>query len=363
MIRNALLQWRNLRLIMPLLLAPLLAACGAQANQPDSPAQADASITGTLVVGNKGEDTVSFVDLASGEEIKRVETGPQPHEVAISPNGLFAAVAAYGGETIDIFSINDVKVLTGRRLARIDLVPNTRPHGVLWLSDNLIMATTEGSDTLTTITFHDCKSNEDCPAFVHSVSAVPTENAGSHMLAASADGSMAYVANLQSKNVSVINVTEGKHISDLVAGTEPEGIALSPDGKELWVSARGSDEVFVFDTETLEQKAKIASGRFPLRLAISPDGKYAVTSDLVDGGVSVYDTATKERVRSITVSGEREAAQVTVIFSPDGKRLYLAETGQNTIAEIDFASGKLLRRFAVGEKGDGLGMSPIAITQ
>lgn len=313
---------------------------------------------GTLIIGNKGEDSVSFINLANGEEVVRLDTQKMPHEVAISPDGRFAAVVAYGGESVDIFSVKTAKLFQ-----RINLSPNKRPHGIIWLADGRLMTTTEGSDTLTIIS-----GIKSCPIGVNicegsptRISAIPTGNKGSHMLAVQKDGSRAYVSNLQSKNVSVLDVIAGKKIADLDAGTEPEGIALTPNGKELWVAARGSDEVFVFDAQTLMQKANIKTGRFPIRIAISPDGKYAVTSDLADGAISVIDTDSKQVIRTIIVSGSADAFQVTLIFSPNGEYLYLAETGTNTIAEIDFASGDTLRRIKAGEDGDGLGISNVAI--
>ena len=36
---------------------------------------------GTLLIGNKGEDSLSFVDLATGRERRRVPTGRMPHEI------------------------------------------------------------------------------------------------------------------------------------------------------------------------------------------------------------------------------------------------------------------------------------------
>ena len=48
----------------------------------------------TLLVGNKGEDTLSLIALASGEELARLPTGKMPHEIAISPDGKQAAVVA-----------------------------------------------------------------------------------------------------------------------------------------------------------------------------------------------------------------------------------------------------------------------------
>ena len=89
----------------------------------------------TLLVGNKGEDTLSVIALGSGAELARLPTGRMPHEIAISPDGKQAAVVAYGGTTIDIF---DVAKRT--KLRTIDLSPNQRPHGLLWLSDGLAIA-------------------------------------------------------------------------------------------------------------------------------------------------------------------------------------------------------------------------------
>ena len=40
----------------------------------------------TLLIGNKGENSLSFVDLATGREVRRVETGLMPHEIAITPD-------------------------------------------------------------------------------------------------------------------------------------------------------------------------------------------------------------------------------------------------------------------------------------
>lgn len=52
------------------------------------------------------------------------------------------------------------------------------------------------------------------------------------------------------------------------------------------------------------------------------------------------------------------ARQVTLLFSPDSRRLYAAETGVDKVAEIDVATGKVLRRIAAGKQGDGLAIAP-----
>src|SRR5688500_18713600 len=106
----------------------LLACAPAQDSAPaaDQRATADGG-AGILLVGNKGENSLSFIDLASGRELGRAATGPMPHEIAISPDGRQAAVVAYGGATIDIFD-----VASRAKVRTVDLSPNEGPHGIAW---------------------------------------------------------------------------------------------------------------------------------------------------------------------------------------------------------------------------------------
>src|SRR3546814_11454367 len=67
-----------------------------------------------------------------------------PHEIAISPDGKQAAVVAYGGKTIDIFD-----VASREKVRTLDLGENDGPHGLVWLDDGRLVATTERSRTLT----------------------------------------------------------------------------------------------------------------------------------------------------------------------------------------------------------------------
>lgn len=302
----------------------------------------------TLLIGNKGEDTVSFVDLKSGRELSRLPTANQPHEIAISPDGKQAAVVAYGGNTIDL-----IDVATMKHIERIDLGANRRPHGLVWLADGRLIATTEGSDTLTIVL-------AKAPAGQDRVSAIPTGQKGSHMVAV-AGGSTAYVANMGSGSFSVIDLAGKTPVRNVTTGTEPEGIALSPDRKHLWVADRKGEVVRVYDTATLSEVASMPTGKMPIRVAITPDGAKAYVSNAMSGTLSVFDARALKPAGTITVSGKPEAMQVTILLSRDGRRLYAAETGANAIAEVDLATGKVLRRLPAGKNGDGLAISPVSV--
>lgn len=332
-----------MRWYLPLFVAAV-AACGAT---PESNAQETAAAPAagpTLVVGNKAEDTVSFIDLESGEERARRDTGSQPHEIAVSPDGRQVAVVAYGGTTLDIFD-----VASAERVRRIDLSPNRRPHGLVWTADNRLVATTEGSDTLTIVDLDDDR-----------VTAIPTGQRGSHMVAVAQDLSRAYVSNMGSGTVSAIDLEAGEKLADIAAGDTPEGLALSPDGATLWVADRDNAVLHAFDTRDFSRTASVEVGNFPIRVAVSPDGATVVTSNAMDGTLTLVDAANREVARTIPVSGEGRAMQVTILFSADGATLYAAETNRRTIAAVDMATGEVLRRYEAGEGSDGLAIAPAA---
>ncbi len=301
-----------------------------------------------LLIGNKGEDTVSFVDLGTGKELGRSPTGKMPHEIAISPDGSQAAVVAYGDKTIDLFDVT-----TRAKLKTIDLSPNEGPHGIAWLKDGRLIVTTERSQSLAIV---------DPDAGSVSAS-IKTDQPGTHMVAVSGDGDMAYTANIAGGTVSVIDLRKARKLRDIAVGGRPEGIALGNDDLTLWVGDLEGSRVQVFDTATYDKLGEIKTGGVPIRVLASPDGKWIVSSNLEAGGLTVIDAATRKHVRDVALSGSQEAGQVTILFSPDGKRLYAAETGRDTVAEVDLATGEVLRRLPAGKNGDGLAIAPAARAQ
>jgi len=325
-------------------LAALAALACGQSEQEDAPAPTPSAVaTGTLLIGNKGEDTLSFVDLSTGAELGRAATGRMPHEIAVSPDGRQAAVVAYGGRTIDIFD-----VARRARVRVIDLAPNEGPHGLVWLASGRILVTTERSKTLTIVD----------TAHGDAMTAIPTAQVGTHMVAVTPDGARAFTANIGSGTVSVIDLVAGRKIADIAVGGRPEGIALTRDGATLWVGDLEGARVQAYDAASFARLGEVATGPVPIRVAASPDGRFIVTSNLGDGSLTLIDARTRARARDIAVSGSGEARQVTILFSNDGARLYAAETGRDRIAEVALESGRVLRRLAAGAQGDGLAIAP-----
>jgi YVTN family beta-propeller protein len=330
-----------------MVLAPLvvLAACAPMAGPESAGAGAMAP---TLFVAAKRGNTLAKVDLATGKEVLRLPSCTNPHELATSPDGQHVALACYGGTSVDIFRTDSLE-----RVASIDLGANARPHGIVWHASGDLYATAEGRRSIFWLRNPLGETRE--------VFEFGTGKDGSHMLAVSPDARTAWTTDLGSRTVTRIDLVTRRAPLSVTVGEEPEGIALAPDGSTLWVSARGSNQAFALDPQTMAVRHTVATGRFPLRIAVRPQGDVAVTSDLQDGSLSVIDTRTAKVIRTIEVSGPAEAEkrfQVTILWSDDGKRIYVAETASDTVAEVDYASGTVLRRLPGGEGGDGMAILP-----
>jgi YVTN family beta-propeller protein len=321
-----------------------LAACAPVAK----PGGVGAAMPPTLFVAAKRGNTLSKIDLATGKEVLRLPSCTNPHELATSPDGQHVALACYGGTSVDVFRTSDLE-----RVASIDLGANARPHGIVWHANGDLFATAEGRQSIFWL--------REPLGDTREVFEFGTGKQGSHMIAVSPDARTAWTTDLGSRTVTRVDLLTRRAPLSVTVGEEPEGIALSPDGKTLWVSARGSNQAFALDPQTMEMRATVATGRFPLRIAVRPQGDVAVTSDLQDGSLSVIDTATAKVIRTITVSGPAEAEarfQVTILWSKDGERIYVAETASDTVAEVDYATGEVLRRLPGGQGGDGMAILP-----
>lgn len=321
----------------------IAAAAVALASAPASAA--------TLVVGNKVENTVSFVDLESGVEVARRETGRAPHEIAVSPDGKRAVVVSYRaegfvGETLDVFD-----VARAAKVATISIAGHKAPHGLKWIPDtSRVIATTEGSKDIIIV-------DVDAGEVVETASSGAE---GAHMVALSPDAKRAYAASIGGGYFAAYDLHPLKARKTVKAGEGTEAIAVTPDGKEIWVGNNDSRSVMIFDARTLKRKAEIKTEGVPIRVEISPDGAVAAVSEADKNRVLVHDVATRALRRTIDLP-DGAIVPVTMLFSPDGAKLFVAATGSRKIIEIETADWTITRAFDVGEGSDGLGFSPLDV--
>lgn len=103
------------------------------------------------------------------------------------------------------------------------------------------------------------------------VSAIPVTRPSG--VAITADGKHAYVTNLGSGSVSVIETVDNKVVSTvpLPAGANPAGIAITPDGTRVYVANNNSNNVSVIQTAANKVVGNpIPVGTSPVGVGIIP---------------------------------------------------------------------------------------------
>jgi YVTN family beta-propeller protein len=126
--------------------------------------------------------------------------------------------------------------------------------------------------------------------------------------------------------------------------TSSSPIALSADGKYLWSVNPGGDSVSVIYTKTNKVIRKVKVGDEPQSVAVDPNNKYAYVANAASGSVTVI-RITRARGGTLRAKTDRRAGRKgrittgsepwNVVVSPNGRRVYVANSGQDTITVID----------------------------
>ncbi len=312
----------------------------------------------TLVVANKGENTASLIDLESGEVAATLPTGEGPHEVGISGDGVSALVTNYGRRGAPGSSLTVIDITTAKVTGTIDLGDYQRPHGVVWLSDDRrAVVTAEGNRALLVVDIEGGAVE----------AAIDTAQEISHMVALSADEERAFVANIGSSSVTVIDLVRRERIANVPTGDGAEGVAVA--GGQAWVTNRAADTITVLDAVSLEPLATLESPGFPIR-ATAAGSRILVTRARADD-LAVYDVADLGAMRRIDLHieakdgegrlfGDRfgdSSVPIGVVADDAGRRAWIAHANADVISELVLESGKVVRRLTAGREPDGMGYS------
>lgn len=167
----------------------------------------------------------------------------------------------------------------------------------------------------------------------------------------------AYVANLGSDDVSVIDVRTRSVVTTLPAGDDPDGTAVSPDGRSVYVTSFLSDSVTVIDTGTNTVSATLAVGKGPVGAAVSPDGSRLYVANRGADSVSVLDTANGSVVAEVSVG----RGPNSVAFTPDGAKVYVTNSSSHnpgSVSVIDATTLGLQADVAVQRSPSRAAISP-----
>jgi len=290
----------------------------------------------TLLVGNKDENSLAFVDPATGKVLGRVPTGDGPHEVVASTDGKLAFVANYGTGPAPGSTISVIDAVNMKEVRKVDISPLRRPHGLFFANGKC---------------YFTAEANRIVGSYDPAANKIDwlggTGQNTSHMIIVAKDGTI-FTANIGSDSITIIDRTGATAVP---VGKGPEAMDLSPDGKELWTGHSRDGGVSVIDVATKKVVATIPIGtKRSNRLKFTPDGKRVLISDLDAGEIVVMDAATRKPTQHVAMGKTPEG----ILMARDGSKAYVAVAGDGNLAILDLASLKVIGHLETGKGPDGM---------
>src|SRR3954463_6450930 len=295
----------------------------------------------TLYVTNAWSDNVSVIDAKSLEVTKTLPAGFEPSGAALDGTERTLYVANRLTNDVSVIDLNTgretKRLLAGRGASYL----TTSPDGKLIYCTHIYPEPRRFRDPpISEITVID--TNTQTVVERKTLSNV----AGVFHTALSSDGKLGVIAQLRPKNLlPLAHVEHGWAFGDTLTlfGSDvgglvqipldeldhyyalPWGVAIAPDKSKIFLTTAGSQSVTVLDVSRLLKSvrahrrpfvndlsasaeyvsSRIAVGHNPRGVAFSPNGKRLSVANRLDDSISVIDTASESVVATLDLGGPR----------------------------------------------------------
>ena len=309
---------------------------------------------GKLYIVNKRSSTITVFDLFEGKELAEISMEITPHEAVAIPLQNKVVVTNYGSPNVIGKSISVINTNSNELEENIALEGSSRPHGIIAFpqSKSVGVVTDIGNDLVVVNTETATVEKK-----------IPTQQLVSHLLVMHPIKPLAFISNIASNSVTVINLELNKVIKIIPCGLGAEGIDITPDGMEIWVTNNKANTISIINTETLEVIDTIMTGKESLRLKFTIDGVYCIVPNAADGTVTVYERNSKKKVHVIVIPGKKNLLEralystprpVGVLMHPNGLYAFIANSNANKIEVIDMKTFTIVSTIGTGKVPDGL---------
>ncbi|HET9170607.1 MAG TPA: YncE family protein [Actinospica sp.] len=311
------------------------------ADRPDQLSPVVRNFPSYVYVPNTESNTVSVIDPTTYKVVRTVEVGDQPQHVVP------------GWDLKTLWVNNDL----GNSLTPINPanghfgtpVPVHDPYNLYFTPDGRSAVVMAESDR--EIVFRDPHTMA-----IQTVLHVPCEGVNHADFAP--DGSY-FIASCEFSG-QLLKVDTAKHTligaMSLEHGAMPQDVKISPDGSVWYVADMQTSGVWTLNGDTFKLTGFIPTGMGAHGLYVSRDSKSLYITNRGEGSISVLNFATGKLVAKWRIPGHASPDMGGV--SADGKVLWLTGRYDAEVYAISTADGRLIARIPVGEGPHGLCVYP-----
>jgi YVTN family beta-propeller protein len=291
---------------------------------------------------NSNDASVSLLDLATHQEIRRIPMLREPHHMALTPDHRSLVIGDTAGNALFFLDPRTGAVQRQAVISdpyQLQYSPNGRYLTIAGLARNQI-------------DIYDANSL----ALLHRI---PARSMPSHLNYAP-DSSRVFVS-LQGTNALIaIDTASGRVLWNAKVGRTPAGVLWSR-GK-LLVGIMGEAHFAVVNPDNGRVESTIPAGRGAHTMFLTHDGKLLYGTSRIDGVLTVIDPVTLKVLRTIPMPGGPDDLD----FAQDGK-IWAALRFAQAVAVYDPATGKI-ERIPVGRSPHGIWLNthdsfPAAVTE
>jgi len=268
----------------------------------------------TVYVSNESESVLDVVDRKSGEILKKVALSDRPNNLAITRDGkrVLVGIRQQPGclDVVDTTTFNRIKCIPVNGSVHNVYVT---PDGKFAVAGSIENKTATVVDLQTDQAVWEVKFDRAVRPMAFEKN--PDGSTRRIFVQLSEFNGFAVVDFVTHSEVARIRLPDqpgGFGVAEGRTGTPSHGIGVSPDGKALWVNSTVANAVFKYSLPGLKLEGYVplpevhpvghaSTGSVPEWITFTPDGKTVYVSNSGAGSVSAIDTATMKQVAEIPV--------------------------------------------------------------
>jgi len=260
----------------------------------------------TVYASSDGASTVSVIDTDTDAVFASIEVGQAPHGLAITPNGQQILAA--------IFGTSQVAFIDTATNTVVGTVPVPQPHNIAISPDGrfaYVAAQQMGAMSLTVLDIA-------AKAMIGKVPLDKTPRA----LNFSPDGTRLYFTLAGVDAVQVLDPATNKVMTQIAVGASPHHPLVTSTGEYGLIVVQGPGQLAIFDPAKDGVVGTVAVGKMPHWVASSTDGDTAWVTNENSNDITVVDVENQTVIatipvgnapRKIVVQSGATAAQMTMM--------------------------------------------------